>query len=163
MLCVIVLTSALAAGMELCRGLLKRKRLLSRICSFCTDASAGIRYERLTPVQIVMRAAQRDHAGFIENCSQRINAGASFADSWRSSLEMADCISGLRSEERQRLMRFGMEIGSLDTAGELEHLAEMHAFFTETEKQAERELRKKSEVYITCSLMAGMLALILVV
>ena len=158
----VILLCAYCAGKGLYIKLNERQRLLCGICGFIRAASSEIRV-RLTPLDRLPEEAARsdDSPEFLQVCAQRLRDGDGFHDAWLYSVRESPDMQLLRDSERSELERLGLSLGYYDAEGELALLLQAFEYFSDVRSDSADELKKKSGMYMTCSMLTG-LAIVLV-
>lgn len=152
-----ILLCAYYAGKGLYTKLYERLQLLCGICRFIQTASAEIR-TRLTPLDsLIEDASERDGAPeFIQVCAQRLRDGDGFRDAWTYCARESPDMPLLRENEHTELERLGVSLGYYDVEGELSVLSQAMEYFSGVRDDCSDELRKKSGMYMTCSMLTGL-------
>lgn len=158
----LIMVCALCAGKGLYSELADRERLLSGLCVFIYSAAGSIR-SRLTPLDRIIEesAVYAYSPGFIVACAGYLREGNGFHEAWRMALDNSRDIRLLTDRERVELERLGESLGYYDAEGEIALLGQAEEYFGSQRDRARGELREKSKMYMTCSLLTGLTAVLL--
>ena len=158
----LIILCALCAGKELCSRSAERERLLSGLCRFMYAASDSIRMS-LTPLDRIIEdaAAEDDAPMFLSACADRLRRGDSFPEAWRAAAGESPDTDLLSEAELAELERLGGALGHSDVKGELALLGHALDYFCERRDETRAELREKSKMYMSCSVLAGLTVVLL--
>lgn len=152
-----ILLCAYWAGKGFYIKLNERYLLLCGICRFINTASSEIRM-RLTPLDKLTgdAAASGEPVEFLRVCAERLRGGEAFHDAWLYAVGKSPDMDLLKDNERAELERLGASLGYYDVEGELAVLSAAFDFFSGARAESEEELKTKSGMYMTCSMLTGL-------
>ena len=158
----LIILCSLYAGKGLWSELAERERLLGQLCGFLNRAACGIRLS-LEPLDriVALSAAPEDSPALLKVCARRISEGSGFHEAWNRALNESPDTRLLREGELRELARLGDSLGYSDVKGELSLLGQALEYFCACREVARTELREKSRMYMTCSLLTGLTIVLL--
>lgn len=158
----LILLCAFYAGKGLYVKLIERHQLTADICRFIRVASSEIRV-RLTPLdQIIENISDSESTPvFLQVCAQRLRDGDDFHEAWLYSVRESPDIPLLGTNEQTELEKLGENLGYYDVQGELTVLSQAMEFFSEVRESCARELKLKSKMYMTCSMLTGLVIVLI--
>lgn len=160
----LVLVCACAVGCTMRGKLRERLRLLESICRLLRDMSSCVR-SRLVPLGDMFDeiAETGDAPEFVCVCAQRLRDGDSFPEAWGFAVSCGRDTALLEEREQHRLEQLGGCLSMFSAEDELNVLEDARVFFTERVAAAADELRVKSRLYMSCSALAGIMIVIMLI
>lgn len=143
-------------------GYLESHKLTARVeqleafLRFLSLAQTEIRFAALPVEQIVQKHGRE--LEFLRLCAQNCGGGKAFSTVWEQSVTAGTGDGGLLSQDIELLRGFGSGFGASDVDGQLSHCALYTELIGESLKSAREEKGKKSRLYQTLGVFAGITA-----
>lgn len=139
----------------------RRSELLELTEHFAAEALNGINYSLLPPDRLVT-GFECTEDSFFGCCRQRIAEGMDIHAAWAAA--MSDCgdTALLRAGEREMLAGLGRSLGTYDAHGQTAVLARYQEAFRRACVKAKEEKERQSGLYMSCSVLLGVLGAILI-
>ena len=112
------------------------------------------------PVQQIL---QRHGEGlsFLRDCTADCAGGEGFAEAWRRAVGSRAGAEGFSARDGELLLLFGDGFGASDTDGQISHLELYSGLFGEALDRAREDRDRKSKLYLTLGIFAGLSAALL--
>ncbi|MDD5952888.1 MAG: stage III sporulation protein AB [Oscillospiraceae bacterium] len=138
-----------------------RVRELEDLLRFFQAMEEEIRYTA-RPIRWILSQHQTE-LPFLAQCEERMQTGASFAESWQWAVEHTLIHSGLTSEDRRYLLEFGTSFGILDQEGQLSSCQMTICRLTHQLEQSRQQVAQKGRLYGSLGILCGAGILLMVV
>lgn len=140
----------------------RRTRLLNCAVSFAETAICAIRYSADPPDRVISGFEAEDRSFFGE-CRAMVGRGKDFHSAWRSAEGTSSDFSLLNPKEKSLLRELGESMGRFDRDGQLAVLERYKAGLRAAEEQAEEERKQKTGLLVSCWLLCGTMAAVIII
>lgn len=127
---------------------------LESFLRFLSAAKTEIRYSAVPVVQVIERHGSELH--FLKECVKRCNDGEGFSQAWKNAVLGNKKSDGFAAHDAELLLSFGEGFGTSDTDGQLSHMELYSGLFRSNLKSAREDRNRKSKLYLTLGVFAGL-------
>lgn len=156
---VLLILAGTLAGYAESRKLSLRVKKLESFLRFLEAAQTEIRFSGM-PVQRILREHNMG-LQFLACCAERCGGGQNFCSAWNASVADRAGTEGFFAADRELLVGFGGGFGATDTEGQLSHCALYSTLVQSNLEAAKEEKNRKSRLYQTLGVFAGLAATLL--
>lgn len=154
MTAIIFVAAGIFLGLYQSLKLKKREEALTEILRFLEEMSVQIHY-RILPVEQLIAEMSGGRFRFLDSVYEKLNEQKSI--DWRTAWEdAAKDTNELNAEDRELLISVGKQLGTSDVAGQLAMFELNKALFSSRLAGASEENLKKSKMYRSVGLFAGL-------
>ncbi len=157
----IIICSALM-GFGGAEQLRRRARLLHQAVRFTETAICSVRYSADPPDRVIS-AFEAENKSFFGECREMVRRGENFRSAWRSAERTSCDFSLLLQKEKALLRELGGSMGYFDRDGQLAVLESYLAALRKAEEQAEEERKQKTGLRVSCWLLCGTMAAVIII
>ena len=141
------------------RKLSVRVEKLEAFLRFLSAAKTEVRYSAVPVQQILQRHGEG--LSFLRDCTADCAGGEGFAEAWRRAVGSRAGAEGFSARDGELLLLFGDGFGASDTDGQISHLELYSGLFGEALDRAREDRDRKSKLYLTLGIFAGLSAALL--
>jgi stage III sporulation protein AB len=127
---------------------------LESFLRFLSAARTEVRYSAIPVAQVVERHGTE--LRFLRECVKRCDDGESFAQAWKNAVLSSGENDGFAAHDAELLLSFGEGFGTSDTDGQISHMELYSGLFRANLKSARDDRNRKSKLYLTLGVFAGL-------
>lgn len=151
--CVLIVSACFLTGYTMSRNLFVRRDFLKSFIVFLSALSTNMRYNSSDIFTLVSLSVREEEMSFFKFDNTLHNQP--FETAWSERIRLLPKSLSLKKSDKELLSEFGRELGKTDIDGQLKHIELYKTVFEKQLYSAEEEISKKSKLYKTMGLFAG--------
>lgn len=156
---ILIISASFLIGYLKSKNLYSRRDFLKSFIVFLNSLATNIRYNSADIFTLVSMSARDDNISYISIEENDIP----FDMQWKEKISSLPSSLSLNNSDKELLYEFGYELGKTDIDGQLKHIELYKNLFNKQLSSAEEDIIKKSKLYKTMGLFAGVSTALMII